>query len=110
MGSRSDEPGEFVAKYNKIVFPTEEDAERYYNERVTTRRARRGKEVLEGSQEFVFGEHGATGVRPVGVPMKYRPLYVNSDSPRCELDEEYVPPYRKSDGTYVHGFCRKRKE
>ena len=46
MGSRSDEPGEFVAKYNKIVFPTEEDAERYYNERVTTRRARRGKEVL----------------------------------------------------------------
>ena len=108
--ARKDEAGEFVAKYNKIVFPTEEDAKRYYNERPNTRRARRGNEVLEGSEEFEFGEHGATGVRPVGIPMKYRPLYVNSDSPRCELDEEYVPPYRKNDGTYVHGFCRKRKE
>ena len=37
--ARKDEAGEFVAKYNKIVFPTEEDAERYYNERVTTRRS-----------------------------------------------------------------------
>ena len=39
--TRRDEAGEFVAKYNKIVFPTEEDAKRYYDERVTTRRARR---------------------------------------------------------------------
>ncbi len=108
--TRSDRSRMLVAKYNKIVFPTEEDAKRYYNERVTTRRSRKGNEVLEGSQEFVFDEHGATGVIPVGVPMKYRPLYVNSYSPRCEFDEEYVPPYRKNDGTYVHGFCRKRKE
>lgn len=108
--TQRNEAGEMVAKYNRIVFPTEEDAERYYNERLNTSTARKGNEVLENSQEFEFDERGAMGVRPVGIPMKYKPLCINSDSPRCEIDEEYVPPYHKRDGTYVHGFCRKRKE
>ena len=25
----------------------------------------------------------------------------------CPEGEEYVPPYRKKDGTYVRGFCRR---
>lgn len=108
--TRRNEAGEMVARYNRIVFPTEEDAERYYNERPKTRTARRGNEVLENSQEFEFDEHGAMGVRPVGISMKYKPLYINAVPPRCEFDEEYIPPYHKHDGTYVHGFCRKRKE
>lgn len=99
-----------VSKYNRIVFRTEEDAEEYYNERPDTRRARRGKEVLESSEEFEFGEHGATGVRPVGIPSKYWPLYINSEpAGHCFPDEEWVPPYRQRDGKYVQGFCRRRK-
>lgn len=27
----------------------------------------------------------------------------------CNPDEEWVPSYRKKDGTHVHGFCRKRR-
>ena len=27
----------------------------------------------------------------------------------CKEDEEWVDPYMKDNGEYVHGFCRKRK-
>ena len=33
-----------------------------------------------------------------------------SPNPFCGPDEIYIPAYVKEDGTYVHGFCRKRKE
>lgn len=31
-------------------------------------------------------------------------------SEKCGPREEWVPSYRKEDGTYVRGFCRKKKE
>ena len=34
---------------------------------------------------------------------------MHTDKNRCGYNEEYVKPYRKKDGTYVKGFCRKLK-
>lgn len=54
--------------------------------------------------------------RPIGIigrpNAKLEDYYIeyHNGVPQCPSYLELVPGYKKSDGTYVHPFCRKRKE
>ena len=106
-------PKEYVDKVNNHVSTqvegyNDKEAQEFYLKRGLDPRFIRPMEDVEARNYVSDTKLTPDHVYVVDVGDKKRMKHYEPN-PYCGPDEIYIPAYVKEDGTYVKGFCRKRK-
>ena len=106
-------PNEYIEKVNKHVSTqvegfNDKEARRFYLKRGLDPRLVQPMGDIEARNYVSNISATPDHVYVVDIGDKKRMKHYEPN-PYCGSDEMYIPAYVKEDGTYVKGFCRKRK-